>query len=274
MHARSKLHVRLAPLLLPLWLAACATDKATPEAAAGASAAAVASAEADLTARAKASPRLGGSMTLVGEFQTELAIREDGSVEGLVFDADAKLVPPERVSAFSAMLALDGGALVPVALTWDAAAARFRGHADLGSTLLTNPVDVKLSVDGRTQTGVLEDYALLPKLELQANAKVKGLADAAVKLPTASATGSVQAGARKLRAAKASRNGHVKAGTRAAKVALATKPRAALSANAKASAKLDVPKPKVALASSKSVSKEKSGGGANVKARASLGFGQ
>jgi hypothetical protein len=146
MHTLPTTHTCLASLLLPLVLAACATDEAKDTEAATAGAAT--SARAELAARAKVTPTFGGSVLWVGDYQAELAVHEDGLVQGLVFGADGQALAHERVSSFGAVLALESGARLALALSWDANAARFRGRAALTSELVMRPVDVKLEVDG------------------------------------------------------------------------------------------------------------------------------
>jgi hypothetical protein len=277
MHARFNVPKSLPAALLSLLIAACATGEegkskagVEPPGAAAPSA----SAQADLGARARVSPRLGGSVTLVGDYQTELAVHEDGSVEGLVFDADAKAVAPERVGSFGAVLALDGSAQLPVALSWDAGAQRFRGHADLVGELATRPIDVKLAVDGKAQSGVLDEYVLLPKLELQAGGEANALADA--KLGAAAADAALSAGSKTLLDAKANA-GKAKADVKAsvkAKGSASSKTKASANVGASAKAKLAAPKVTVAAAPPKPAAKDKAGASANVKAKASFGFGQ
>jgi hypothetical protein len=278
MHVRFNVPKSLPAALLSLLIAACASGEEGKSKAGvepPGTAAPSASAQADLGARARVSPRLGGSVTLVGDYQTELAVHEDGSVEGLVFDADAKVVPPERIGSFGAVLALDGSAQLPVALSWDAGAQRFRGHADLVGELATRPIDVKLAVDGKAQSGMLDEYVLLPKLELQAGGEAKALADAKLGAPAAGADAALATGSKTLLDAKAKAGkakADVKAGVKA-KASVSSKAKSSANVGASAKAKLAAPKVTVAAASPKPAAKDKAGASANVKAKASFGFG-
>jgi hypothetical protein len=162
-----------------------------------------------------------------------------------------------------------------VVLSWDVAAQRFGGHADAAGKLVARPIDVKLEVDGKAQSGVLDEYVLLPRLELQAGGDAKALADAKLGALTASTDATGTAGRKALRDAKA-KAGKAKAGVQTGVKASAssqTKSSATVAATAKA--QLAAPKVTVAAAAKKpSTPKDKPGAGASVKAKASFGFGQ
>jgi len=198
-------------------------------------------------ARVTASATLGGQIVAVGDFQTELAIHTHGHVRGLVFDASAKPVPPERVSDFSLTLSAEGAARPDLKLAWDASAKCFAGQTGSDIELVPGDVDVRLEVDGKVQSGVLAVATLLPALAASAEVAAEARAPA----PSADA---------KLTAPKAT--------TRAS---LAAKGKAATS-RAKASAKVAVPTPKASVSGKASAgSKDKPSASAKAKASFSLG---
>lgn len=244
--------VRLSPLLTlapVLWLASCSRSEPSRRALSevappGASSAA----QAEAVSKVDVTAALGGSVFFVGGHPVELAIFADGRVDGLVYDERGQEVAPERVTELTATLVVMGAANPRVALGWEPAAKRFRGHADPRGELVTEPIDVALQIDGKALTGELETYALLPPAQasapppaktLNARARLgdaKALADAKPKAPKASAT-------------------------------------SAGGARARAEAKLALPKPKASVSGKGSAGAEKKKAGAGVKAKASFGIG-
>lgn len=245
----------LAPLAM-LLAAACSKDPPSPPAsevaAPGSPPSAAADAKVAAQARASVEPTLGGKVFLVGEHSCELAVYADGRVEGLVFDAKGNAVPPERVTEFSAALSAEADARPRVTLSWDAAAKRFRGQADVRAALTTRPIDVTLQIDAQAQTGVLDGYALLPAPAIEAQADARG--EATLKAPKPSAK--LGANAKALADAK----------LRAPQI---QPPNAAASLRAKVA----VPKPAIDVGAKASAGTEKKKSGASVKAKASFGFG-
>jgi hypothetical protein len=239
-----------AVLALALSLACSNDEKAVPQKdTAPAAQPEPAQAEARVSARAT----LGGQIVAVGDFQTELAIHAHGYVRGLVFDASAKPVPPERVSDFSLTLSAEGAASPDLKLAWDAKTKCFAGQTGADIELVPGDVDVRLEVDGKVQSGVLAVATLLPALT--ASADVAGEAHA----PTLAADAKAQ----------------VAAPAAAARASLAAKTKAAARAKAGAQAKatVAVPAPKVKVSGTTSAG-TKGKPGASVKAKASFGLGK
>jgi hypothetical protein len=199
-------------------------------------------------ARVTASATLGGQIVAVGAFQTELAIHTQGHVRGLVFDASAKPVPPERVSDFSLTLSAEGAARPDLKLAWDAKAKCFAGKTGADVALVPGDVDVRLEVDGKLQSGVLAVATLLPALA--------GSAEVAAEA----------------RAPSADAQAAVTAPKAAARTSLAAKAKAAAS-RVTASAKVAVPTPKVSI-SGKTSAGTKDQPAASAKAKASFSLGK
>jgi hypothetical protein len=138
-------------------------DKAGGGVSATASASGAGSAAADAKATLVA-PRIGGSVAGAGEFSVELAVHQDGLVEGLVSDAQGKLVS-DGVKLTAAVQA-KGGATEKLELGFALARARFEGHAKAGVELVPGPVDVTLDVAGKTSGCRLSIAAVLPEPRL------------------------------------------------------------------------------------------------------------
>jgi len=153
-------------LLLVGWLSTlsagfgCNSDKAGASGgtAGTASAAAKAGAEAKLVLVA---PTLGGSVLVVGEQQVELAILENGLVQGLVYDAQGKAVAAAQLPKVSVALRTKGGGRPSAALVWVAPHACLEGRAQLEAGLVAEPIDVTLEGAERA-TAMLANYAILP----------------------------------------------------------------------------------------------------------------
>lgn len=124
-------------------------------------------AEADGEASVKAKlaslvPRLGGSLLALGEHQLELAIHENGLVEGLLFSADGK-VDARPKAKIDVELQAEGDAKPKVELTWDEKTARFTGNTGAEAALVAKPVNVSAKLEGKAQKATLSEYALLPE---------------------------------------------------------------------------------------------------------------
>jgi hypothetical protein len=242
--------------------AACATDKTEPAPEASASV----QAQADVEAKAKvtAVPKLGGSVVVVGDYQAELAVHENGWVKGLVFDAQGTALAPARVSDFKVALNAEGDAKLDLTLAWDVTCNCFLGNAfegksEVGAGLIAKPVQLSFVVDGAARAGSLAAYTLLPKLDLSARADLAGTAS--VKVPSPEVKAKLAAG--------------VNAKVPSADVSVKP-PAAKAGLTAKASGAVSVPKPSVKLEVKQSASTStapKAGASAGVKAKAGFGFG-
>jgi len=131
---------------------ACNSDKG---------AAASASAEVGGKAALSVSPTFGGSVVAVGEHPVEIAIAENGFVQGLVYDAHGKAIASADPQ-LSLALRTKGGGQPKVSLVWSAPHARLEGRAQLEAGLSTEPIDVALDLAGQHATATLSDYAILP----------------------------------------------------------------------------------------------------------------
>lgn len=258
---------RARPLTLLAALAfttACATEKTAPSPEASASAAVGVQTDVQAKVNVTAAPQLGGSVGVVGDYQAELAVHENGWVKGLVFDARGAALAPARVSNFKVALSAEGDAKLDLTLSWDATCNcflgnAFAGKADIGGGLVAKPVHVSLIVDGAAQAGSLVAYTLLPKLDLSARADLAGTANVEVPSPEV----------------KAKLNAGVNAKVPSAD--LSVKPPAAKAGvTAKASGAVSLPKPSVKLEVKQSAGTSttpKAGASAGVKAKAGFGFG-
>jgi hypothetical protein len=131
---------------------ACNTDKGS-----GAAASAPLGAQAALSV----SPSFGGSMMLVGDHPVELAIAENGFVQGLVYDARGQLIAGAEPQ-LSLALRTKGGGQARAALAWNEPHARLEGRAQLEAGLSAEPIEVSLDLAGQHAQALLSDYAILP----------------------------------------------------------------------------------------------------------------
>lgn len=264
MIVRSPRKLTPAPLVLPallLMAAGCSTEESSrkrDDVAVSATASASARAEG---AKLDVAPVMGGSVVLVGGHPVELAVYADGRVDGLVYDERGQEVAADRVTELRVILNVVGAAKPRLDLAWDATAKRFRARAAATGELVAQPIDVTLALDGKSLTGLLETYTILPALDaqLQANA---GAALAAPKLDA-----KTKLAAKPVADAKALADAKVKSSKPKA-------PSASADVRAKADAKLTVPKPKVSASAKASTSteKKKAGAGARLEAGASFGL--
>jgi hypothetical protein len=131
---------------------ACNSDKG---------AAASASAEISAKAGVSVSPTLGGSVLMVGEHPVELAVAENGFVQGLVYDAQGKALASAEPQ-LSVSLRTKGGGQPKASLVWNGPHARLEGRAQLDAGLSAEPIEVSLDLAGQHASALLSDYAILP----------------------------------------------------------------------------------------------------------------
>ena len=144
-------------------LASCNTDKAPGSEATAAVAQGSAAAEGSVAAQAQLiTPTLGGSVLLVGDHQVELAVFENGQVQGLVYASGGQTLAPLALPKVTAALRTKGGGHHSAALAWDAPHACLQGHAALDAALVAEPIDVSLDFGGKVTTATLVNYAILP----------------------------------------------------------------------------------------------------------------
>ena len=127
--------------------------------------------KAEAQAAVTVQPKLGGSVIAIGESQVEVAVFEDGSVKGLVYDAQGKPLGARAAVDFAVTLQAANGNAPKVDLSWNDACACFAGQAELQGALAVRPIDVSLGLAGSSDEAKLETYALLPapKLDVEAN---------------------------------------------------------------------------------------------------------
>jgi hypothetical protein len=136
---------------------ACNSDKGSATASGGASASAEVSAKAALSV----SPTFGGSVLMVGEHPVELAIAENGFVQGLVYDAQGKAIASADPQ-LSVALRTKGGRQPKASLVWNGPHGRLEGRAQLEAGLSAEPIEVSLDLSGQHASAMLSDYAILP----------------------------------------------------------------------------------------------------------------
>jgi len=141
-------------------LGGCNSDKSSssevPAGAAGVAANLEATAQLSLV-----TPTLGGSVVRVGDQQVELAILENGLVQGLVYDARGKALLAAESPKVSVALRTKGGGHPSAALAWLVPHACLEGRAQLEAGLVAEPIVVTLEGAARA-TATLADYAILP----------------------------------------------------------------------------------------------------------------
>ncbi len=107
-------------------------------------------------------PTLGGTVLAVGEQQLELAVLENGSVLGQVYDASGALVSEAERPKLSAELRTQGGGHPRAELSWQPAQGCWLGRAQLEAGLVAEPLQVSLEAKGQVNTATLGEYAILP----------------------------------------------------------------------------------------------------------------
>jgi len=107
-------------------------------------------------------PTLGGNVLAVGDHQVELAVFENGQVQGLVYTAGGQALEPAALPKLTAALRTKGGGHRVAALAWDAPHACLQGRAALDAALTVEPIDVSLDFAGKVSTATLASYAILP----------------------------------------------------------------------------------------------------------------
>jgi hypothetical protein len=139
-------------------LGGCNSDKdKNAEAPAGAAANVQGSAQASLV-----TPTLGGSVVAIGAHQVELAILENGLVQGLVYDARGKALAEAEAPKLSVALRTKGGGHPSATLAWAAPHACLEGRAQLEAGLVAEPIDVTLDLGAEHASATLDGYAILP----------------------------------------------------------------------------------------------------------------
>jgi len=268
LHAR---RLEVALLGAALSASACAKDgEAEGSEAKGAegSGSITANAQANVKAEAQTAvtiqPKLGGSVIAIGEAQVEVAVFEDGSVKGLVYDAQGKPLGALAAVDFAVTLQAANGSAPKVDLSWNDTCACFAGQAELQGALAVRPIDVSLGLAGSSDVAKLEAYALLPAPKLDVEANAAASASAALPQPP-KADAKLAAGA----------NVKGLAEVKAPKLDLKASSGSGANASAKASASVSVPKPtvQVKVGQSTSTTTTKNKASAGVKAGASFGFG-
>lgn len=99
-------------------------------------------------------PRIGGTVTAVGEHFVEVVVHRSGMAEAVVTDSRGTEINAHvklRITASTR-----GGARETMELAFSAPAARFTGHAGAGVELGTGAVDVSLEVGSAKAEGRLE----------------------------------------------------------------------------------------------------------------------
>lgn len=180
------------------------------------------------TAALIAPPSFGGTVIAAGDYSIEVVPRASGELEAVVRNAAGAAV--EGGVELKAHVQA-GGELRPVELAWDPARLRFAGKLAGDFELEPGPIDISVVANGRLHQGAIVAAAVLPSLEVDADAQLAGEAKAGVAAKAKAKTG-----------AKAKLAARLKAEAAAAKKARADA-KAALAAKSGASAKLKVKKP-------------------------------
>src|SRR6187455_2073084 len=87
-------------------------------------------------------PTLGGNVLAVGEHQVELAVFENGQVQGMVYAAGGPALEPAALPKLTVALRTKAGGHHIAALAWDAPHACLQGRAALDAALVAEPIDV------------------------------------------------------------------------------------------------------------------------------------
>jgi hypothetical protein len=143
--------------------AGCAKHDASKETAPGA----MASAEATGTAKAEVAtgtavdarlatvqPRIGGSISRIGEHAVEVVVHRAGLVEAVVTDSSGTELHADVKLGIT--VSSRAGARESIALAFSSPRARFIGQARAGVELGSAPVDVSLEIGGKKAEGRLE----------------------------------------------------------------------------------------------------------------------
>jgi hypothetical protein len=144
-------------------LLGCNTEKAPASDVSAAEAKSNAAAQGSTAAQLQlVTPTLGGNVLAVGDHQVELAVFENGQVQGLVYTAGGQTLEPAALPKLTAALRTKGGGHAIAALAWDAPHACLQGRAALDAALVVEPIDVSLDFAGKVSTATLANYAILP----------------------------------------------------------------------------------------------------------------
>src|SRR6185436_12324828 len=112
-------------------------------------------------AQAKALARIGGSVVVAGDYSVELLVFQRGLIEAVVAGADGKLIDGSAGAKLSVAAQGEGNAKQDIACEWAPERARFVGKAKAGVKLVPGPVDVSLSIGGKSLSGKLSEVAVL-----------------------------------------------------------------------------------------------------------------
>jgi len=108
-----------------------------------------------------ARPELGGNLLALGEQQLELAVEHDGLVRAVVFDGQGQRIDDATVTVGVA-LTTENGRKVALSLARDQQRTCFWSKANVGDALGLSTIPVSVGVGGKTRSGTLSQYALLP----------------------------------------------------------------------------------------------------------------
>jgi hypothetical protein len=142
---------------------ACAKHDPTKEVAPAAAPSAEATAVATVDAAARTAvdarlatvqPRIGGSLTRIGDHSVEVVIHRAGLVEAIVTDSQGTELHANVKLGITA--SARGGARESIALAFSAPRARFTGQARAGVELGSAAVEVSLDIGGKKAEGRLE----------------------------------------------------------------------------------------------------------------------
>jgi hypothetical protein len=138
-------------------------------------------------------PRFGGHLLSVGSFGAEVLLQSNGTVHALLVDAGgADVKAGVELEASVRTLA---GASERIALSFDAALARFTGRAAASVQLAPGPLSLTLKAGGKAFSGGLANAAFNADLGAKASAKADLGAKVDVSAPKVAAAGAVKAGA-------------------------------------------------------------------------------
>jgi hypothetical protein len=142
-------------------LAACSKSQRSAEGAAAARSSVVGSASAEVAPPAVAvRPRFGGNVVSFGDSAAEVMVHPQGLVEAVIHLQRNGVLQGGDTSLLVSVLGT-GAQRHNVRLSWDAARARFVGHAEGGVQLRGGPVSLVCVLKGKTARGSIEAAAVL-----------------------------------------------------------------------------------------------------------------
>jgi hypothetical protein len=115
---------------------------------------------AELTVLAAADPELGGYVLVAGDCSAEVVPKASGELEALARDARGQILDG-AAARLTVRLRGSGASRVEVPLAWDAAVARFEGHAP--SPLSFGFLELGVERDGKNAMGRRDEIALQPE---------------------------------------------------------------------------------------------------------------